>query len=90
MIRVAVVGASGRMGAQAVAAVDGADGLDLVAAIDLPDTVEALVAAKPDVVIEFTHPDSVMGNLEFCIAHHFNPVVILLFHTRCKHGGRAA
>jgi 4-hydroxy-tetrahydrodipicolinate reductase len=75
MIRVAVVGASGRMGAQAVAAVDGADGLDLVAAIDLPDTVEALVAAKPDVVIEFTHPDSVMGNLEFCIAQGYHTVV---------------
>ncbi len=75
MTRVAVVGASGRMGAQAMAAVQAADDLELVAAIDLPDTVESLVDAKPDVVIEFTHPDAVMGNLEFCIAQGYHTVV---------------
>ena len=75
MTRVAVVGASGRMGAQAMAAVQAADDLELVAAIDLPDTVASLVDAKPDVVIEFTHPDAVMGNLEFCIAQGYHTVV---------------
>jgi 4-hydroxy-tetrahydrodipicolinate reductase len=63
------------MGAQAMAAVQAADDLELVAAIDLPDTVESLADAKPDVVIEFTHPDAVMGNLEFCIAQGYHTVV---------------
>ncbi|HAM24122.1 MAG TPA: 4-hydroxy-tetrahydrodipicolinate reductase [Actinobacteria bacterium] len=74
-LRVAVVGANGRMGAEVVRAVTEAADLDLVAAIDLPDTVESLAAAAPDVVVEFTHPDAVMGNLQWLIAQGIHTVV---------------
>jgi len=74
-IKVAVLGAKGRMGAEVVHAVGDAPDLTLVAQLDLGDTLEQLVAAKAEVVVDFTTPDSVMGNLEFLISHGINAVV---------------
>jgi 4-hydroxy-tetrahydrodipicolinate reductase len=74
-IRVAVIGAHGRMGSEAVKAVGAADDLELVAALGRGDKLEALTEAGVQVVVELTHPDSVMGNLEFCVTNGIHAVV---------------
>ena len=74
-IRVAVLGAKGRMGSQTCRAVDAADDCELVAALDLGDDLDSLIEASPEVVVDFTHPDAVMGNLRWCIAHGIDTVV---------------
>jgi 4-hydroxy-tetrahydrodipicolinate reductase len=63
-INVGVLGARGKMGSTVVRAVEGSPDLTLVAAIDVDDSFEDLVNSSPDVVVDFTTPDSVMGNLE--------------------------
>ncbi|MEO6712197.1 MAG: 4-hydroxy-tetrahydrodipicolinate reductase [Mycobacteriales bacterium] len=74
-MRVGVLGALGRMGAEVCRAVAGADGLELVAAVDTGYDEAELLAATPDVVVDFTHPDAVMGNVEFCVSNGINIVV---------------
>ena len=74
-IKVAVLGAKGRMGATTVGAINEAADLELVAALDLGDDLNVLVTSGAEVVVDFTHPDSVMGNLEFAINHGVNVVV---------------
>ena len=75
IIRVGVLGSRGRMGATVCDAVRDADGLELVAALDQGDSLEQLLTNKADVVVDFTHPDSVMANLEFAIANNIHAVV---------------
>src|ERR1700712_4121987 len=70
---VGVLGARGRMGSEVCKAVSGADDLVLHTAIDVGDSRDALVGAS--VAVDFTHPDSVMGNLEWCLAHGISVVV---------------
>ncbi len=55
------------MGAAVVEAVSAAPGMELAAAVDIGDSLDELVAQSCDVVIDFTTPDAVMGNLEFAI-----------------------
>jgi len=74
-IKVAVLGAKGRMGQESVKAISANSDLELVAALDLGDSLEKLVTSKAEVVVDFTHPDSVMANLEFAITHGINVVV---------------
>ena len=74
-LRVAVIGAKGRIGSAAAGAVEAADDLDLVAAIDRDDPLDSLTAAGAQVAVELTHPDAVMGNLEFCVGHGIHAVV---------------
>lgn len=74
-IRVGVIGARGRMGSAVVDAVTAASDCELVAAIDLGDSLDQLVSASCQVIVDFTTPDSVMANLEFCIAHGIHCVV---------------
>ena len=69
MIRVAVLGARGRMGSAACAAVDAADDLELVAQVDLDDEIEALQQADAQVAVDFTRPDAVLDNLGWCVRH---------------------
>ena len=70
--RVAVLGAAGRMGSEVVRAVQAADDLELAAAYDMDDELDLSGA---DVAVDFTHPDSVMGNLRACIAAGVHAVV---------------
>lgn len=77
MIRVLVNGALGRMGSEVCKKVYSEADLELVGAVDIKegtvqlgdgvkvttDLVAAIEAAKPDVVVDFTRPDVVMGNL---------------------------
>ncbi|MCX4587806.1 4-hydroxy-tetrahydrodipicolinate reductase [Streptomyces sp. NBC_01481] len=74
-LRVAVLGAKGRIGSEAVRAVEAADDMDLVAALGRGDKLEALVDSGTQVVVELTTPASVMGNLDFCVRHGIHAVV---------------
>ncbi len=74
-IRVAVLGARGRMGSEVVRAVYDAPDLELVASLDVGDSLDEAVAAGAQVAVDFTHPESVMGNLEFLIGAGIHPVV---------------
>ncbi|GAA0428128.1 4-hydroxy-tetrahydrodipicolinate reductase [Streptomyces luteireticuli] len=74
-LRVAVIGARGRIGAEAVRAVEAADDMELVAALGRGDSLEALTGAGAQVAVELTHPDSVMENLEFCVRNGIHGVV---------------
>ena len=75
MINVAVLGAKGRMGAEVVKAVESEPGMNLIAALDLGDSIDQLIGSGTHVVVDFTTPDAVMGNLEFLINNGFNVVV---------------
>ena len=73
MLKVAVFGARGRMGQEICRAVEGAEGLELVAALDIGDDRDA--ARGADVAIDFTVPDAVMGNVEWCTGQGIHLVV---------------
>ena len=75
MIKVGVLGARGRMGAEVVKAVTEAADLELVAALDLGDSLETLKSNGAQVVVDFTTPDSVMANLEFLAKNGIHAVV---------------
>jgi 4-hydroxy-tetrahydrodipicolinate reductase len=90
-IRVAVCGALGRMGSATCAAVQADEQLELVAAVDTgfsagcgpllgdgsdySDLEAALNGADVDVVVDFTVPSSVRGNILTCLEHHVAVVV---------------
>ena len=73
--RVGVIGAAGRMGSEVVRAVNASADLDFSVGVDLGDQLSELTQAQTDVVVDFTHPDVVMANLEFCIANGLHTVV---------------
>ncbi|MFF3115899.1 4-hydroxy-tetrahydrodipicolinate reductase [Kitasatospora sp. NPDC057904] len=73
-LRVAVIGAKGRIGSEAVKAVEAAPDLELVAALGRDSELEELTGARAQVAVELTHPDSVMGNLDFCLHHGIHVV----------------
>jgi 4-hydroxy-tetrahydrodipicolinate reductase len=74
-MRVAVLGSKGKVGATMVAAVERADDLTLSAEVDAGDPLSLLTESNTEVVIDFTHPDAVMGNLEFLIENGIHAVV---------------
>jgi 4-hydroxy-tetrahydrodipicolinate reductase len=83
MIRVAVAGAAGRMGETVCAAVEGAQDMELVGRADpqLGVTLEELLngtatglpegssvsAGPPEVVVDFTRPETALGNALACV-----------------------
>ena len=75
MIKVGVLGARGRMGAEVVKAATEAADLELVAALDLGDSLETLKSAGAQVVVDFTTPDSVMANLDYLANNGIHAVV---------------
>lgn len=74
-MKVAVLGAKGRMGAETVAAIESASDLTLSSALDLGDSLDQLVKTGTEIIVDFTHPDSVMKNLEFAITNGIHVVV---------------
>jgi 4-hydroxy-tetrahydrodipicolinate reductase len=74
-VQVAVFGAAGRMGRQVCDAVQAADGMEVVARIDAGDDPKSAVAAGAQVAVDFTTPDSALGNIEFCVANGIHAVV---------------
>lgn len=74
-MRVGVLGARGKVGSEVCRAVAAAADLELVAEVDQGDPIDRLVEAGAEVIVDFTHPDVVMDNLEFCIDHGIHAVV---------------
>ncbi len=74
-MKVAVLGAAGRMGAEACRAVEAADDLELVARVGSTDPLQAVVDAGAQVAVDLTRPDAVLDNLQFCIEHGIHAVV---------------
>ncbi len=74
-LRVAVLGARGRIGSEAVRAVEAAEDMELVAALGRGDKLETLAETGAQVAVELTTPASVMGNLDFCVRHGIHAVV---------------
>ena len=77
-MRVGVLGARGKVGAEVCRAVEAAEDLELVASVDTgadDDRLEDLVDARVEAVVDFTHPDVVMANLEHCVRNGIHAVV---------------
>ena len=74
-IRVAVLGARGRMGGEVCRAVEAAPDLALVARLDEGDQPAELVEAGAQVVVDFTHPGAVLDNIRFALDHGIAAVV---------------
>jgi 4-hydroxy-tetrahydrodipicolinate reductase len=68
MIKVAVAGAAGRMGETVCAAVESADDMELVGRADplLQRTLEDVLPGA-EVVVDFTRPDTALGNALACV-----------------------
>lgn len=87
MIRVAVLGAAGRMGSTVARAVAADDQMSLVAAVDpgqagarvegieVVSSIESLLEAGAQVAVDFTTPASVAGNVRWCLANGIHAVV---------------
>ena len=75
MINVGVLGARGRMGREVCRAIEATNDLKLIAEIDLGDSIDTLISSKAEVVVDFTHPDSVMKNLQFAVSNNIHVVV---------------
>lgn len=74
-LAVAVLGAGGRMGAEAVKAVDAAEDLKLVAALGRGDSLDSLTGTGAQVVVDLTTPDSTEANVRFAVEHGMHAVV---------------
>ncbi|MGO4191818.1 4-hydroxy-tetrahydrodipicolinate reductase [Arthrobacter sp. YAF17] len=74
-LAVAVLGANGRMGAEAVTAVEAAADLKLVAALGRNDSLDTLVDAGARIVVDLTVPESTEANVRFAVEHGMHAVV---------------
>jgi 4-hydroxy-tetrahydrodipicolinate reductase len=72
-LRVAVIGAAGRMGSEVCRAVEAAEDLELVARLDAGDDLGDLGGA--DVAVEFSVPSASQGNVLHCVEHGVHVVV---------------
>ena len=72
-ILVGVFGSGGRMGAEAERAVSGTEDLQFLDGVDVGDDREDVAQAA--VVIDFTHPDAVMDNVEWCLSRGISMVI---------------
>ncbi|NKX89511.1 4-hydroxy-tetrahydrodipicolinate reductase [Nocardia coubleae] len=70
-----MLGARGKVGQAICAAAEAAADLELVAQVDKGDALEAFTETGTQVVVDFTHPDVVMGNLRFLIENGIHAVV---------------
>ncbi|MFF1385873.1 4-hydroxy-tetrahydrodipicolinate reductase [Arthrobacter sp. NPDC058288] len=74
-LAVAVLGANGRMGAEAVKAVEAAPDMKLVAALGRGDSLDELVSAGARFVVDLTVPESTEANVRFAVEHGMHAVV---------------
>jgi 4-hydroxy-tetrahydrodipicolinate reductase len=74
-LAVAVLGANGRMGAEAVKAVEAAADLKLVAALGRNDSLDTLLSSGARVVVDLTVPESTEANVRFAVEHGLHAVV---------------
>ncbi len=74
-IRVAVLGARGRMGSEAVTAVENAPDLDLVAALNREDALAEVLTAGATHIVDLTVPESTEANVRFAVENGIHAVV---------------
>lgn len=74
-MRIGVLGAAGRMGVEVCRAVSAAPDLELVSRLGRQDSRQVLLDAGAEAVVDFTHPTTVMDNLDFCVRHGIHAVV---------------
>ena len=72
-IRVGVFGASGKMGSEVIRAVGRAEGMTAVGGVDLGEPRENVGRAQ--VVVDFTHPNAVMENIEWAVSRGIHMVI---------------
>ncbi|WP_129360592.1 MULTISPECIES: 4-hydroxy-tetrahydrodipicolinate reductase [Micrococcaceae] len=75
VIKVAVLGAAGRMGSEAVKAVKNAEDMELVAALGSQDRLEDLGKSGADVVVDLTVPSASEENVRYAVEHGMHAVV---------------
>ena len=77
MIRVAVTGAAGRMGATVCGAVEAAPDMELVARVDpaINTSLADALANRPDVLVDFTLPDTALENIREAVRAGVHVVV---------------
>jgi 4-hydroxy-tetrahydrodipicolinate reductase len=77
LIRVAVAGAAGRMGATVCEAVSGAEDMELVARADpaLGTSLAEALDRGPDVLVDFTVPDTALANARQAVAAGIHVVI---------------
>lgn len=74
-MRVAVLGAAGRMGSEVARAVEADGELELVARVGRGDALDAIVDAGAEVAVDFTVPDAAPRNVRFALDHGIHAVV---------------
>jgi len=74
-IRVAILGASGKMGHYAVEAVDDATDLELVARLGSKDRMESVLEAGATHVLDLTAPDASPDHVAFAVENGLHAVV---------------
>jgi 4-hydroxy-tetrahydrodipicolinate reductase len=74
-LAVAVLGANGRMGAEAVKAVESAPDMKLVAALGRGDSLDTLLSAGAQIVVDLTVPESTEENVRFAVENGMHAVV---------------
>ncbi|WP_120004328.1 4-hydroxy-tetrahydrodipicolinate reductase [Nesterenkonia muleiensis] len=74
-IRVAVLGAGGRMGSEAVKAVEAAGDMDLVAALGRGDSLARLTESGATHVVDLTVPEATEVNVHFAVERGIHAVV---------------
>jgi len=74
-LAVAVLGAYGRMGIEAVKAVEAADDMKLVAALGRGDSLQTLLDTGAKYVVDLTVPDTTEANVRFAVEHGIHAVV---------------
>ncbi|KRE61893.1 4-hydroxy-tetrahydrodipicolinate reductase [Arthrobacter sp. Soil736] len=74
-LAVAVLGANGRMGAEAVKAVEAAPDMKLVAALGRGDSLDTLLSAGARFVVDLTVPESTEENVRFAVENGMHAVV---------------
>ena len=73
--RVAILGANGRMGAEAVQAVEAAPDMELVAALGRGDSLDQVTAAGAQYLVDLTVPESTEANVRFAVENNIHAVV---------------
>ena len=63
------------MGSTVCDAVEADSELELVARVDVDEPIDRLVEAGAEVAVDFTTPDSVRDNIDFCLDHGIHVVV---------------
>ncbi len=74
-LKIAVLGASGRMGAEAVKAIETATDMELVAALGRGDSLDTLLEVGATHVVDLSVPSSTETNVRFAVEHRMHAVI---------------